>query len=337
MDGAMNSHAPAPPWQRPRALLLVWLCRFIAATLVALPIATAVSAPLAGFPAGDRLLFAPGATYLVEVLRLSHQPLVGAARTSGWLLIALGFAQLVPVGALLVALIRPKQLSVADLLVHGVRHLPEFSLLGGLTLLAQAIVLVALGFPTLVFRSGMRAPLGAPAADLSALAAIFAVLVLVGLLGAVQDLARAAIVTSETGIRPALTAALRTFTARPLTIAAEWLWRVLARAALIGGAAATTAALALDQPGTVRVATLVVVQQGAIFLAVYLRADWLRRALVHVSCPSRGSLACRAEDSVSPADPNPSPDASPDDAIAPSPGPDAPQGHAARRRSGPLG
>jgi hypothetical protein len=99
----MTAALPSP-MQRPGALLFVWFGRAVAAFLVALPFAHAVSAPLVHFPEGDRLLYAPGATYLVEVVRLHAGQLATALRVSGWLLLALGFAQLVPVAALLTAL-----------------------------------------------------------------------------------------------------------------------------------------------------------------------------------------------------------------------------------------
>ena len=320
----MNPALPVAPYQRPGALSLVWLVRAVSGMLVALPVASALSAPLAEFPEGDRLLFAPGATYLIEVLRLSLTHVGAAARSSGWLFVAFGFLQLVPLAALLSALSLPRRLSVGELLAHGARHLPSFSVLGGVTVLVQSLLLVTLGLPTLLLGVGLRSSFEGAGADLTALGGVAALLLLVGLLGAIQDLARAAVVRHDLGVRAALTVGIRAFIAHPLPVTFAWLWRALAASLLFVSAGAVGLALGPGGPGVGRLVAQIAIHEIAILGAVYLRAEWLRYALTRVSCPSPQSPACTAERSVSQADPSPDPDASPADAAPPSPDDDAP-------------
>ncbi len=304
----MSDRRPCPPRKRLGAVAFVWLGRSLAGALIALPVALTVSAPLAGFPAGDRLLFQPGATYLTEVLRLSVVELAAALRTSGWLLLVLGFAQLIPLGALLTALTRTEPLGPTNLLVHGVRHLATFSLMSGVTVLVQAVLFVVAGIPALGLSSALRPALGPAAADLTALATAAVILWVVAFVGAVQDLARAAVVWADCSATAAFAAAVHSVSRRPLRIAIDWTLRWLAGAALLAAAATLTITLGLEREGAAHLAAITLVQQGAVLAAVYLRADWLFCAVLHVSSPSPQSLACKVADSDERDDPSPSPE-----------------------------
>jgi hypothetical protein len=283
----------------------------MAALFVALPFAQAISAPLAAFPAGERLLFEPGGAHLIEVVRLHAIQIAASLRTSGWLLVGFGFVQLAPLGTLLGALSRTERPTVAELLADGVRHLPAFALLSGLTVLAQAVLLVGAGIPAVLLRSALQFRLGPVGADLTSASAVLAVLLAVGLTGVVQDLARAALVATRQGFVGALTTALRTFALGAVQIGSSWLWRWGVGVGLVVGAAALSSALGPDKAGAGRLLATVLCQQMAIAGVVYLRASWLRAALTYVSSPSPRSPACTAERSDEPGDPTPDPDASP--------------------------
>jgi len=311
------SRSFASPLQRPGALLFLWLGRTVAALLIALPVAGALSVPLDRFPQGDRLLFVPGATYLVEVLRVHALQVAAALHTSGWLLLVLGFAQLVPIGALMAALVSPERPRLVDLLLCGARHLPAFGLLGGVTVLAQAIVLVAAIPLAVMLRSALRFRLGPMGADLVTLSAMVVALLLAGLIGVIQDLGRSAVVMGNGDLVAALRRALWTFRARSLRVTFDWATRGAAAAAALGAGQTLAIALGPDRPGIGRFSAILASHQLAILTAVYLRASWLRAALEHVNCLSPQSLVDRAERSDAPDDPTLGPDASRDAGASP--------------------
>jgi hypothetical protein len=267
-------------WRRPGALLLFWAWRWLAAWWLATPIVDAVAATgLGRHPRGDAALFEAGGLHLFEVVRLTLGALPAVAETSVALLLIAGFAGLVPLAALLVALAHDGRLRFLPWASKALEHFPAFALLTGATWLVQGAVLV---LSVLVF-SGVRAALSPRVdertADLSALFAGGAVLVGAALVSVLHDLARAAVVRREIRAGSALRLGLRTLRNRPGRTALAWLVPALLSLLAVTVAAVVTGRLAVERGGSGAVTSAWWVHQLAVFALVALRAAWLVRAL----------------------------------------------------------
>jgi hypothetical protein len=265
---------------RPGALLFVWAFQLAGAMLAAGPIVGALSRTgIADHPAGDAILFEPGGLLLVEALRLGGPALLGALGASGFSLLLLHAAALVPLAALLVALATPGKLNTPLWLGRAAAHFPAFLLLAGVTWLARALLLVASLFLLAPIGGWLDSAVNERNADLALLAGVLVVFILLILLGIAQDLGRAAVVRHGSRALGSLVTGLAALRRRPLAALAGWLTPASWSVALIAGAAIVTGWLAVDQPGSWRVLAVLVVHQAALLGLLLLRALWLRTAL----------------------------------------------------------
>jgi hypothetical protein len=275
---ALRAHGPV--------ILVVWAYRLLAALVIAYPLARLVGATgVASLPDGDRALFAPGGAYLVEALRLGVRYLVSA--TGALSLVGAGLAvfALIPLAALVVALNARERLERGLWAARTLESFPPFVFLGGLTFLAQALLLFLGGAAGGALRDILTASTTERGADLGTIALALCTLLAVAAVGVVQDLARAEIVRSGKRGLAALGPALNTFVASPALRA--WAGRTVP--ALLGLALAAWLAtrLHLDRPGTLRVLAAWTIHQVAVLGWVVLRASWMARALdlVELSSP----------------------------------------------------
>ena len=270
-------------WHRPGAVAWWWALRLLAAWLLAAPVADILSAPTASLPRGDAVLFEPGGAYLLECLRHTQAQLAAGTRRTLWALLLLGTMNLIPLSAVLVALSHRGRLRPNEWSQLTARHVPAFLMLAGLTLFAQAVVLLGMTLVATTTRETLHHALGPRNADLTAIAAAAAGVALAAGLGVLQDLARAAAVRHEVGGRAALSIALDTVRQRPGRALVDWLTPAVYTLPVVTGAAVVTSWLRVDRDGSWRVALVFLVHQVAAFGLVALRSWWLARALVLVS------------------------------------------------------
>ncbi len=265
---------------RPGGIVAFWGLRLLAAWLLAAPIASALGGTgVARFPDGDALFFAPGGTYLMEALVHGIGPLVSALENTVWFALILGYLCLVPLAGLLYALCRGGRLRPGDVARGALEMFAPFTLLAGMTLVAQAVVVV-LGFILLsVLRASVYHSLDARHADLCLLGVSAVVLLAVIGLGIVQDLARAALARHERGVRAALAAALHTARRRPFAALAGWLVPAVWSIAAIALGALAVGALHVERSGTARVMAVLALHQLVALALVALKARWLASAL----------------------------------------------------------
>ena len=266
--------------RRPGAIALVWGFRTLAAVVIALPVAGSVAATgIADHPDGDALLFAPGGTHLLEMLRLGWKGLARSLGGAAFVTIVAAYASLVPLAALLVALCHDGRLRAGQWLGRSIEHLPSFTLLAGGTLLLQAVVLAVFVFMSRALADPLSDAVDAKSAWLYRTA----VLVLGGLvallLGIVHDLARAAAVRHRARAWPSVRAGLATFRRRAASALLGWLVPALWTTAAVIGAALITERLAVESSGSWRWLLVGLVHQATIVAAIALRAAWLARAL----------------------------------------------------------
>ncbi|MCC6555359.1 MAG: hypothetical protein IT372_20555, partial [Polyangiaceae bacterium] len=124
-------------WRRPGAVALYFAYRAVAALLIAAPVTALVGEAVGAYPAGDAVLFEPGALMLLEIARLARiaAPALAAQIGAGALIAAaLG---LIPLAALLVALGRPGPLGAALVGARVARSLGPLVMLWGVAALAE--------------------------------------------------------------------------------------------------------------------------------------------------------------------------------------------------------
>ena len=267
-------------WRRPGALLLIWVWRSFAAFWLATPIIDAIDATgLGRHPRGDAALFEPGGLLLFEVVRLLLNAFSSVAETTVMLLMVAGFAGLVPLSALLVALAYEGRLRFLPWSSKALAHFPAFALLSGGAWLIQGALLV---LAVLVF-SGVHAALNQRVdertTDLGAVAAGGVVLLALLLTTLLHDLARAAAVRRELRAGAALALGLRAARRQPGKALVAWLGPALLSLLVVLLAALAVDRIAVDRGGSGRVTSAWVVHQLAAFALVALRAVWLAAAL----------------------------------------------------------
>jgi hypothetical protein len=274
-------------WSRPGAVAGWWAFRLVAAWLLVTPLADTLAAPTADLLRGDAVLFDAGGAYLLEALRHAQAQLAAGTRRSLWTLLLVGAASLIPLCAVLVALSHRGRLHTGNFSQLTARHLPAFVMLAGLTLLAQAVVLLGIALVMAAIRDPLYRALTPRSADLGTLAIAAVGVALVVGLGLVQDLARASVVRHDVGGRTALTVALGTLRRRPLRTLLDWLTPAVYTLPVVAAAAVITGWLHVDRSGMWRVGLVFLVHQFAAFGLIALRCWWLARALVLVSDAKR--------------------------------------------------
>jgi hypothetical protein len=270
--------------RRPGAILILWALRLTGAVLLALPFVHAIEATGVGrFPEGDALLFEAGGMMLVETLRLADNGLRSAFDDMVFIALIVLFANLVLLAALLVALASNGRLRLAPWILRTAEHVPNFTWLSGLTLLAQGGVLCAFALLYSMFLAPFGQQTNERTADLvtgaSSAVAVLAILSV----GIFQDLARVALVRHREGIGAALRAALRTYASSFWSVTIGWLNPTLWSAAVILVTALLVERIPLERPGLRSVLVVLALHQLAALLLVFFRAMWLSRALQLVS------------------------------------------------------
>jgi hypothetical protein len=254
----------------------VYLVHLTFALAVAWPLARLVADPVAKHPRGDLVLFEPGALFLSETLRLGRFALADVAEGMSFGVLAGLYLGLLPLAALLFALAREQMLTTPMLAGAAVRFFAPFSLLLGLSLVTAAFaggIVLAIGA---LLENELRAAFGERGSDIAEAGFRVAALVAAWIVGVVQDLARAALVTRDTTVLGAIRSGIETFRAWPAEAFGGWALRGLAALLLVTVAARLTTHIGVETgPSFATVASL---HQLVAFALVFLRADWLALA-----------------------------------------------------------
>ncbi len=283
----------APMWTR--VLLVYFTCRVLAGVIVTVPLAMAVASVTGPHPRADAMLWDPGGLMLLETLRLLA-PQRGAL---GWLsaLLAIGviFALLLPLGALIAHLTDERSGSegarggLRKSLLRGAERFGPLALLLGLTAVVQAVVLV---FVT-IFLSALAGVLGLGprGQDLMQLAGLLLGLFGLWQLGLVQDMVRVVLLRRSSRLGGALVSGLSAFRRN---------WKATLLAAGWRGVSSGMVLLAAGwlswnwSHRQTPVLAAVVLQLVAVFIAVQLRASWLRWVVQRLSQPAERSDKSRS-------------------------------------------
>jgi hypothetical protein len=266
--------------RRPFAIALVWAFRLVAAYLIASPLADLFQALGAGrAPLGDAALFEPGALLLIEALRLQMPALAPALRTGFAVFLFASLVSLLPLSALYVALASGGRLRAGEWCAGAVECLPRFVLLGGLSLLCQAGIILAFTMVHGLLRPMLAATLTERGTDVGSILLFSIAGAAVLTIGVVHDLARAASVHGAATAGRAVREALSTFRRARAAVIAGWLVPALTSGAIVGLAAFVVASLQLERGGAARFALATSVHQAAAFALVALRANWIARSL----------------------------------------------------------
>lgn len=262
-------------WRRPGAVALYFAYRAVAALLIAAPVTALVGEAVGAYPAGDAVLFEPGALMLLEIARLARiaAPALAAQIGAGALIAAaLG---LIPLAALLVALGRPGPLGAALVGARVARSLGPLVMLWGVAALAEV---AAAGLLALLGSKLVAAlALSRRADDVARAVVILAALLAAGAVAVVHDLGRIAVVHEERGFYAAAVRALAVARAAPAGAVWACAWRASLGLAAIAGAGWAAGALGVSTGG--RVALAFVVHHAGLAAAAFLRASWLAAAI----------------------------------------------------------
>jgi hypothetical protein len=256
---------------------VVYLAHATFAVAVAWPIAKLIGDPVAKHPRGDQVLFDPGALYLVETLRLARSTLPSVAEGLSFGVLVGLYLGLLPLAALLYAFGRDQKLTAPALMAVAGRYFAPFSLLLGLSLVVGALASAVPLSVGALLENELRAALGERGSDIAQTGFRAAALVVVGIVGVVQDLSRAVLVTRETTVLGAIRSGIETFRAWPAEAFGGWALRGLAALLLVTVAARLTTHVGVET-GTSFITVAFLHQTIAVAL-VFLRADWLALAI----------------------------------------------------------
>lgn len=259
-------------------VLLVFVCRVVGALLLALPFAMLFGRAVGAFPRGDAVLFEPGGMLFIEAFRRTRDALPPIGAGAALLFVVLAFLGLLPLGAMLGALGAKGRLSAKDIGGFALRPIATFSLLLGVFAVVQGIAFaIVMAIGGAVARRG-----GFDSRDVDRVKIAFAVvaLLVVLVLGVVHDLARAASVRGELGLRASIRASLRAMRRAPLAILGAFASRSLLALVVLAAAVVLGSRIGIDRGGQIALGFLV--HQASIAAALFLRASWLAAALVRV-------------------------------------------------------
>lgn len=295
----------ALPW---RILFLVHGLRLALALAIAWPSAAVLGSGVENFAEADRLLFEPGAMFLVETLRQRAPALMAlASPTVFGAGLALCF-NLLLLAALVSKLANPER-AMPLVMAQATRHWAGFVLLGGLALLVQSLIIVAFALLTKFMTTLIAEHVTEQGLTFFILGIAFAGTLVVLALGIVHDLARTALVRHNCTLRTALVLGLESMNL-------DWrahlrLWVATSTPALVIFllAGLIVGALHVELQGSWRVVGALVVHQSAAFAGLILRTLWYRGALRRVRPPLSSAADDIAEDSAGLPDPMPNPTA----------------------------
>ncbi|HVW25809.1 MAG TPA: hypothetical protein VHC69_10585 [Polyangiaceae bacterium] len=264
---------------RIRAVLLLFFFRAAAALLLAYPVARAVAAFLPPIsPLSDALLFAPGALYAAEALRLGGRAIQASLEGSvlGFILVAIALS--FPFAAALAALAHPEE-PLPSLAKRGAAATPSLVAIGGATAFAQAVALAAITFAVEGLSGSFDSVLDERRSDLIVAGFALVTSSSVAVLGLAADLARAVVVRRGVRAVRALAVAFAELGRAPLAVFMGWAPAAAGSIALVSGAAWAASALDVSRPGAGRVWAVLIVHQLVVLGIVALRVYWLERAL----------------------------------------------------------
>ena len=264
--------------KRPGVVLLVYAFRLVAAFLLVLPFSVTLGGAVSGYPRGDAVLFDQGGLLLLEALRRSAGGLRPSTASTLLLFVLVCFLSLLPLGALLGALGTKGRVAARDLGAWALRPLGTFSLLLGAAALVEALlggVVITIGNAV-----ARRQTIDLRAADQVRVGFVAAAIVLVLLVSVFHDIARAAAVRGELGVRASLQRAFAAVRSAPLALLAGWSWRAALGAVFLGAAVVLGSRIGVERKPQVFAAFLV--HQASVLVVLFLRASWLAAAIRHV-------------------------------------------------------
>jgi hypothetical protein len=258
-------------------VLIVYGLHATLALALAWPVAKLVADGTVGFPGGDIVLFEPGGFYLAEVLRLDRAPLTSVVEGSAFALLLVSYAGLLPLGATLYVIAYEAPLSLRALLAAGGRFFGPLSLLLGFSVMASALLAFLPLAASSLLDTKLRELGGDRGHDIAEACLRVSALLLVGALGVVHDLARAAVVTRDLSALPAAWVGVSTFRTHAWRALCGWGLRAGAGALLVLAAALATTFVGI---GTApRLFATLMLHQLVVLSLVRLRADWLAHAV----------------------------------------------------------
>jgi hypothetical protein len=266
--------ARAHPW----AIAAVWAWQVAVALLLAWPAASLVRAAWGSRPGGDAVLWTEGGHALLALLLHEAHGVEAGLRGAVLAIAAASVAGLVPTGALMAAIARPRTArAFVRAIQASLRAFPAMVTCGAAFLASQAAVLGAGAFIGTLSEGWAHGRLGEARAQLVAGAAWLPFLAGAVVLGVTHDLARAAIVVrGERGLRGWLTG-FQLLRAAPVAVCSAWAWRTLVAAGLV--AAAAMFAGRVGGAGGAWLLLLAAAHQAVAACKVALRASWLARAM----------------------------------------------------------
>jgi len=263
--------------RRPLLIAAIFGMRLLAGLCLAWPLASLVAASgIGAHPNGDRSLFENGGYLLLDLLRAQGGALLATTRG---LLPSWCFGLLLTGGtnaALWVALNESGPFRAAELCRRALTELPRLLLVGGAATLAQ-LALCLLGAS---LASAVPESLARPISLTLTQGGVWLVTaVLVGAIGGLSDVTKAALVRHRARPGEALARALGSSRRRPLGVYFGWLpYAMISLGAAVLGAELTEVC-DVSGPGAWRVASVFALHQLVILSGVAARAAWFARAL----------------------------------------------------------
>jgi hypothetical protein len=269
-----------------RAVAALWVWEVLAGVATAWPVVAVVRSVYGSHPHADAILWEPGGLALLDLL-VRSLPLSGALLAHlAVVAIFVAFIGVLLASALFVCI----GFGDPDGGSPGLRRallasLPAFG--PSAAIFATALVFEAsLAAASLTLAglaaTGFERSLGDVAADGVALSLVGVCAAAAAVAGVLQDVARAAIVRTGTGVREGVRTALR---ALSTSLIWSWGWRAVASVVPIGFGALL--AERLGGRGGFSLTLLFAVHQAVILARTALRASWLARAMRAVDAVSR--------------------------------------------------
>ncbi len=267
--------------RRPRAVLALWAWQLAFALLIAWPFSSAVAGWYGAHPSGDEPLWTPGAHALGDLLFIAQGARSGLATLVLLVFLIAGFADLVPIAALLASMgyvTRDRTApSMRAVIARGASVFPTFVTLFAVAALVEGL-LVGLALMAVALVSNRAAgKLGEARADQLGWLVGLAILSVAGVVGVMHDLARAASVRFRVRTIRACRCAVNALMRNPMSVVWSWAWRAAVGWApvAIGGLVAAK----LGGHGGLALFALAVVHQLVALSRVAFRASWFASAL----------------------------------------------------------
>ncbi len=260
------------------ASILLWIPRTLLSWLIVYPLIMAIqSSGMVSGPDGESVLFRPGSLLLLELLRVAA-PALGSALKVGLVLGVLAvIAELLPLACAL-DLLWVAGGTLGARIRRAIAIFPRFLWLGGVSLLAQAALLLGASLLGGALKSALEKH-DERLLNVAPLAVLGLALLACTCLGAVLDIGRAALIQEDLTAREALMRALACLRGRPSAVLFGLYASIAASASAHLGAAWFMTRLDLSTPANGAIAWAGVAHQVAVLFALGWRVRWLDRAL----------------------------------------------------------